>query len=79
MRRGEIMAMRWEQVDRQKRTLLIPITKNEAPRRIPLSSKALAVLDGRPRRADGLVWGFGGTATTSIFKLKFFPTETGFP
>jgi len=46
MRRGEIAAMKWEHVDRETRTLLIPDTKNGTPRSIPLSPAALAVLDG---------------------------------
>ncbi len=68
MRRGEIAAMRWEHVDRDARTLLIPITKNGKPRRIPLSSRAVAALDGRPRRSDNLVWGSSVSGITAIFK-----------
>ena len=57
MRRGEIAAMRWENLDRttrsggnEARVLLIPETKNGTPRRVPLSTAALGVLDGLPRR-----------------------------
>ncbi|UEO01094.1 site-specific integrase [Acidiferrobacter thiooxydans] len=50
MRRGEIAAMRWEHLDRKARVLLIPETKTGTPRRVPLSTAALAVLDGLPRR-----------------------------
>ena len=50
MRRGEIAAMRWEHLDRNARVLLIPETKNGTPRRVPLSTAALGVLDGLPRR-----------------------------
>ncbi len=64
MRRGEIAAMRWDHLDgpsgpqcRQARVLLIPETKTGTPRRIPLSTTALAVLDGLPRRLDGRVFG----------------------
>ncbi|MDA8206124.1 MAG: site-specific integrase, partial [Thermaerobacter sp.] len=42
---------------RQARVLLIPETKTGTPRRIPLSTTALAVLDGLPRRLDGRVFG----------------------
>ncbi len=48
MRRGEIAAMRWEHLDRKARVLLIPETKTGTPRRVPLSSKALQVLDALP-------------------------------
>ena len=56
MRRGEIAAMRWEHLDRKARVLLIPETKNETPRRVPLSTAALGVLDGLPRCIDGRVF-----------------------
>ncbi len=44
MRRGEIAAMRWDHVDRKARVLLIPETKTGTPRRVPLSTRALAAL-----------------------------------
>ena len=56
MRRGEIAAMRWEHRDSRARVLLIPETKNGTPRRVPLSTAALGVLDGLPRRIDGRVF-----------------------
>ncbi len=57
MRRGEIAAMRWQHADLKARTLLIPKTKTDEPRRVPLSSRALAVLDSLPRHISGQVWG----------------------
>lgn len=56
MRRGEIAAMQWAHLDRRARVLRIPDTKTGEPRRVPLSSAALAVLDELPRRMDGRVW-----------------------
>ena len=47
MRRGEILAIRWEDLDRDKRTLRIPVTKNGHPRTIPLTREAVAILAGR--------------------------------
>ena len=49
MRRGEILAIRWDDINESLRTLRIPITKNGHPRVIPLSSKALTTLLGTPR------------------------------
>lgn len=43
-RRGEIVNMRWEDIDWEVGTLHIPVTKNGHPRTIPLTSKALEVL-----------------------------------
>lgn len=68
MRRGEIAAMRWEHLDRKARVLLIPETKNGTPRRVPLSSAALAVLDGLPRRIDGRVWGMRPDSISQAFE-----------
>ncbi|WP_459568050.1 site-specific integrase [Bradyrhizobium diazoefficiens] len=66
MRRGEILAMRWDDVNIDQRSLVIPKTKNGHPRTIPLSRDALAVLtplassNGRifPMSANGfrLAW-----------------------
>lgn len=44
MRRGELLAMRWEHLDLNQRILLIPMTKNGHPRRIPLTTKATETL-----------------------------------
>ncbi|HYG85649.1 MAG TPA: site-specific integrase [Azospirillum sp.] len=46
MRRGELINIRWDQIDTRKRTLHIPKTKNGHPRTIPLSSAALGILNG---------------------------------
>ena len=68
MRRGEIAAMRWEHLDRTARVLLIPETKNGTPRRVPLSTVAMAVLDALPRRLDGRVWGVSPDFMTRAFQ-----------
>lgn len=44
MRRGEILAMRWTDLDWEQRSLLIPETKNGRSRTIPLTLSALEVL-----------------------------------
>lgn len=49
MRRGEIVAMRWTNIDVQCKTLLIPITKNGHARTIPLTPVALEILNKLPR------------------------------
>ena len=56
MRVGELLAMRYDQIDFEKRTLLIPETKTGRPRTIPLSTKALEILKSMPRRLDGKVF-----------------------
>lgn len=44
MRRGEILAMRWQHVNIAQRALVIPKTKNGHARTIPLTQEALTVL-----------------------------------
>ena len=68
MRRGEIAAMRWDHLDQRARVLLIPETKTGTPRRVPLSTAALAVLDGLPRRLDGRVWGMRPDSISQAFE-----------
>jgi integrase len=49
MRLGELLNMRWSDINFQTRTLNIPLTKTDTPRVIPLSAKALATLHAIPR------------------------------
>lgn len=57
MRRGEILALRWEQVNWQQRTAYIADSKTGEPRTIPLLDGALTVLQRlRPELARGTVF-----------------------
>lgn len=44
MRRGELLAMKWEHIDFESRTTLIPVTKNGHSRIIPLTGEAITIL-----------------------------------
>jgi integrase len=68
MRRGEILGMRWKHIDFEKRILFIPETKTDAPRFIPLSTDAMAVLRSLPRRIDGRVFGVRPQSVTQAFE-----------
>lgn len=67
MRRGEILGLNWHDVDFQKRTVYIPLTKNGTSRTVPLSSEALAILNGLPRSLDGRVFPINGPNLSCIF------------
>ena len=56
MRRGEILGLTWTDVEMEKRTLHLPITKNGDSRMVPLSIRAGQVLDGLPRDITGKVF-----------------------
>jgi len=55
-RRGEIAAMTWGHINLARRTWHIPKTKNGTPRTVPLSPRAVEILQRVPRRIDGRVW-----------------------
>lgn len=45
MRRGELLSLRWENVDLQRQTAHLPDTKNGDARTVPLSTRAVAILE----------------------------------
>lgn len=81
MRRGEIVGLRWEHIDLQDRVAHLPKTKNGESRDVPLSSKAVAVLetllpdesedkkeDSKAKEDDGRVFKIRGDAVTRAFE-----------
>ena len=67
-RRGEILSMRWEQVDLGRRIIRLPITKNGEERLVPLSVRATALLQSLPRSLDGRLFPIQWTALHQAFK-----------
>jgi len=53
MRRGEILGLTWENIDLKRQLAFLPDTKNGDSRTVPLSSRAVAVLQALPRPLDG--------------------------
>ncbi len=49
---GELLALTWEHVDCSVPSVHLPRTKNGYPRDVPLSSRALAILEALPRSPD---------------------------
>ena len=68
MRRGELLSVEWGNVDLNRRTALLPITKNGDSRGVPLSSRALTVLRSLPPSTTGRVF---GDLTADAVKLSF--------
>ena len=68
MRRGELLALRWEHVDLKRRFLHLPETKNGSSRDVPLSTKAVAILDRLPRKLYGRVFEVTESAITEGFE-----------
>lgn len=64
MRRGELLNMRWEDIDFQASVLFIPVTKTGRSRTIPLSDRAIGILaDWQPvAQPVGRVFDVSGNA-----------------
>ena len=56
MRRGELTSLRWEHINFSTRVAYLPLTKNGDSRYVPLSSKAIFILNNLPRSIDGRVF-----------------------
>jgi integrase len=57
MRRGELLELNWERVDRARGVVLLEVTKSGRRREVPLNSRADTVLARRGSHAHGLVFG----------------------
>lgn len=56
MRQGELLAMRWENFDKKRCLAFLPETKNGEARSVPLSKKAVEVIDALSRDLSGVVF-----------------------
>ncbi|MBU3669930.1 MAG: site-specific integrase [Polynucleobacter sp.] len=68
MRRGEILSLTWENIDLVKRTAYLSITKNGESRTVPLSNRAIEILQALPRSIDGRVLPINFAALETNFK-----------
>ncbi|AXW10431.1 site-specific integrase [Ralstonia pseudosolanacearum] len=67
MRRGEMLALDWEYIDFDRRTAYLPKTKTDTPRTVPLSTKALAILQRRQEAGEGVPFAMQEDAVTTAF------------
>ena len=56
MRRGEVLGLTWERVDRARGVVLLDVTKSGRRREVPLNGRADAVLARRGSKSAGLVF-----------------------
>ena len=64
MRQGELIRLRWEHIDLNRRTAHFPDTKNGESRTVPLSTTAIRILHALPRSLHGQA--FPGVTTEAI-------------
>ena len=67
MRRGELLSLRWSDIDLSGRTATLWQTKNGDKRVVPLSSRAIAVLQSMPRNIGGVVFPINGFTVSAAF------------
>lgn len=60
LRRSEVLALRWENIDLKANTLHLPSTKNGDPLTLPLSEFLAQLLTKRAESAAGSLWVFSG-------------------
>nr|WP_318284540.1 MULTISPECIES: site-specific integrase [unclassified Methylobacterium] len=54
MRRGELLSLRWKEVDLEKGTVRLLRTKNGKPRTVPLTPRAIEELRGIEREGESV-------------------------
>ena len=67
IRRGELLALRWEHVDLAGQTAYLPTSKNGYSRLVPLSSAAVTVLRSLKNYSDGPVFSIAAQTAAAAF------------
>lgn len=68
MRRGELLGLRWQDVDFVKRTAFLPMTKNGESRTVPLSYRAIETLRSLSKTEDPRIFAINFPALANNFK-----------
>ena len=68
MRRGEIAKAKWIHLQLPQRVLLIPETKTGVPRSIPLSNKAILILQSIPRLSNDNIFQLRSDSISQAFE-----------
>jgi len=68
MRQGEILSLKWEHIDLNRRVAHLPDTKNGTKRDVPLSRKAHAVLTRLNVKNTGLVFQYTSSGLKSTWR-----------
>jgi len=67
MRRGELLALQWRNIDLGRQTAFLPTTKNGKPRTVPLSSAAVSLLNAVPRSECAAVFPIAAQTLAAAF------------
>lgn len=74
MRRGELLTLRWENVDLKRQAAFLPDTKNGDARDVPLSLRAVAIIKALPYDGDEEI----GDRTGPMFQTTPMALRKGF-
>lgn len=74
-RKREVLDARWEHIDLERRSLLVPLSKSGRPRHIPLSDAAVALLLSLPRDPS-IPWVFWNPRTGKPPVSVFYAWDT---
>ena len=69
MRRGELLALKWADLNLPAQTATLWVTKNGDRRYVPLSSKAVSVLQSMPKSITGSVFPMNGFTVSKAFDV----------
>lgn len=67
MRRGELLALQWRNIDLARQTAYLPTTKNGKPRTVPLSTVAIGLLTNLPRTDADAVFPISAQTLVAAF------------
>ncbi|MDP9646162.1 site-specific integrase [Paraburkholderia caledonica] len=67
MRQGEIVSLEWRNVDLERRTARLPITKNGRSRVVPLSTRAIQIIRSLPDDTERVFEGFSTYSVKHAF------------
>lgn len=70
MRLSEISKLKWGDVDFKKQIVFLPLTKNGESRYVPLSTKAISILNSIPRSIDGRVFPVNQSSVSMMFTRR---------
>ena len=68
MRRGELLSLEWENINLDSRIAYLPTTKNGESRTVPLSTRAIEILNNIPVHISGKVFPISETALRGQWK-----------
>jgi integrase len=68
MRRGELLALQWRNIDLARQTAYLPTSKSGKPRTVPLSMGAVALLASLPKTDADIVFPIAAQTMEAAFK-----------